>query len=712
MSAIWDTFKYGRENPFYSEPLQKGFYHPSPPRKLDRSLKQTLLNPDCGSADVPAEDGLRDSFLNVNDGYRMRRVGELGLFPDGESVSLNESWPQSERPSTISIPEIENLTPTPAWQPKGSTSRTEEREQYLRSEFLTDEGKKNIQMENQESTLSKYINRFRNAQPLSREERKKSKSTDAEDFWWLRSPVPPQTSSADCTHEESNGLTLQQRLRSKELLAKQTKHGKQSERDELMLERRNSLLEKSSDQSLVSSNPVVSTIGLGSDSGGTVVTFDEEPFIPAFIQSRERSARGLPSTSRPEDDILYRYRSRRKRELAKEEAERRKMKSDSHHFVNQLPSSLKEPQASGSIQATNERVPVGPSKQLETLIVQQLNDLPSTEAKRDAIMQTSDDYFNPPRTYIPIACPHVAQSGMVSVVGPHCHFNCDILSGNHSSEDQRKPFRVSSKKKRGQNLNKVLQFEGNVVGENEILQDTGASEAQSLSNMRSLHQGLDDEDSPTRLTPHKTMSKSSHPPKFRKGMVARRRELSDTEVWQTTDNEEREKRMSFEAEDLRQDKKFVRHFQASRLGKVDSKYAGGEPCEHESDVHRSRIKQKKLKILKKQSLKSVHSASDRAFIDQSVMTSVSSLDNFELSSLDLKELQAVELTEADEPVHDAPTLDSHQPYLNSSTDPADSITFSDGEEFKDDDILCDLRVRRQSCIQRLIELDDFIQNFK
>lgn len=54
----------------------------------------------------------------------------------------------------------------------------------------------------------------------------------------------------------------------------------------------------------------------------------------------ERSARGLPSTSRPEDDILYRYRSRRKRELAKEEAERRKMKSDSHHFVNQLPSSV------------------------------------------------------------------------------------------------------------------------------------------------------------------------------------------------------------------------------------------------------------------------------------------------------------------------------------------------------------------------------------
>lgn len=52
-------------------------------------------------ADVPAEDGMRDSFLNVNDGYRMHRVGELGLFPDGESVSLNESWPQSERPSTI-----------------------------------------------------------------------------------------------------------------------------------------------------------------------------------------------------------------------------------------------------------------------------------------------------------------------------------------------------------------------------------------------------------------------------------------------------------------------------------------------------------------------------------------------------------------------------------------------------------------------------------
>lgn len=232
--------------------------------------------------------------------------------------------------------------------------------------------------------------------------------------------------------------------------------------------------------------------------------------------------------------------------------------------------------------------------------------------QRDAVIQTSEDFFNPPPgTYVPIACPHVVQSRMVSAVGPHCHFKCDILSANHSSEDQRKPFRVSSKKKKGQDLDKVLQFEGNVARENEILQDTGASDAQSLSNMRSLHQDLHDEDSPTRKTPQKTMSKSSHPPKFSKGMVARRHELSDTEVWQTTDNEEKEKRLSFEAEDLRRDKKSVGRFQASRFRNVDSKYAGGEPSEHESDVRSSRVKQKKLKIPKKQSLKSVHSAGDQ-----------------------------------------------------------------------------------------------------
>lgn len=65
----------------------------------------------------------------------------------------------------------------------------------------------------------------------------------------------------------------------------------------------------------------------------------------------------------------------------------------------------------------------------------------------------------------------------------------------------------------------------------------------------------------------------------------------------------------------------------------------------------------------------VYGACLKAFVDQSMMTSVSSLDNFELSSLDMKELQTVELTEADEPVHDIPTLDSYQPSLNSSSKP-------------------------------------------
>ena len=38
--------------------------------------------------------------------------------------------------------------------------------------------------------LSRYIERFRNSAPLSREERERQKETTSKDFWWLSSSPP------------------------------------------------------------------------------------------------------------------------------------------------------------------------------------------------------------------------------------------------------------------------------------------------------------------------------------------------------------------------------------------------------------------------------------------------------------------------------------------------------------------------------------------
>ncbi|XP_074074954.1 proline and serine-rich protein 3 isoform X2 [Macrotis lagotis] len=194
------------------------------------------------------------------------------------------------------------------------------------------------------SVLAKYMARFRQAQPTSRQERGSAGLTAA-DFWWLQ---PPAQGCADPSTDETRGGSLSPVLPTQPLPqgpgASRTEacpsgtprdyispleasdEASPLDFDTLSLQDRAAQLllrsEISPSSSSSSTNEVasipVSSEGLPSplapftsDSGP-----GPHPREPAPLT---RTQVPLPSVSRPEDDILFQWRLRRKMELAQEE---------------------------------------------------------------------------------------------------------------------------------------------------------------------------------------------------------------------------------------------------------------------------------------------------------------------------------------------------------------------------------------------------------
>ncbi|XP_030249195.1 proline and serine-rich protein 3 isoform X2 [Sparus aurata] len=357
---------FTRQNPFQpASRVGKAHYHPSRNQSLSKKEKKTNLSPERSKQRSSRQ-------LHTPGSKQLSEKSHRPSTATDEEPVFAESWPSTECASSPAS----TSTSSDMEVPKPSA-------RVGKSPVSTEQG---VQ---QDSVLAKYIERFRNGRPQSREERLQFDSAAGEKqppFWWM-SPLslpptstPTKTTDKDVIQplEDDHGRAIfsaaGQRQRDRSLspcrgslsILSNTSQGEFDDTEILQLQERANRLLLRDDYTLSDGYIHVSSEGLGCSDFSSPVSVDEplrRPLIPSMIKSTTAKASSdsvhapsyqkssvIPSLvppARPEEDILFQWRLRRKIEQAREWPQSLQHSSLHGPAFSWQASSLSHPSASG-----------------------------------------------------------------------------------------------------------------------------------------------------------------------------------------------------------------------------------------------------------------------------------------------------------------------------------------------------------------------------
>nr|XP_020475750.1 proline and serine-rich protein 3 isoform X2 [Monopterus albus] len=323
---------FTRQNPFQpASNVRKAHYHPSCNQALSKKKKETILSP-VRSHQRPSP---KVQPLTAEGHQLFEKREQCFAATDGQPVYA-ESWPSTDSGSSPSGTATSSDMETP--------------KQSVRAREYTGD--------QQDSVLAKYIDRFRRGQPQSREERQQMASVMGEEqlpFWWMSpSSLPPSSMPTKATDKEAiQPLRDDQRpaifspagqcqhdgslspCRASAFMFSDTSQDEFDDTEILHLQERANRLLLRGESTLSDGSIPVSSEGLRCSDFSSPVSVDEpvrRPLLPSLIKptaakasteslqavsSQKYVSSSLMPSTRPEEDILFQWRLRRKMEQAR-----------------------------------------------------------------------------------------------------------------------------------------------------------------------------------------------------------------------------------------------------------------------------------------------------------------------------------------------------------------------------------------------------------
>ncbi|CAL9705942.1 unnamed protein product [Knipowitschia caucasica] len=237
---------------------------------------------------------VRGNIHSAQPNYKQKKNGrqEYGTSPNLErSPVFTEIWPNSEPSSPCESPTSHKHVP--------KTSILESSEVHME----------------ESSALSKYLDRFRHGEPQSREERQKE-SKEQLPSWWASAPsLPPGATADNAEQRRLHHNKIISPSRGSLSILSDNSQCEPYESEILQLQERASRLLHRGEFPLEDDSLPVSSEGIGSSEFSSPVSADE-PVRKPIISSLPKYNTATPL--RPEEDILFQWRLRRKMEKARE----------------------------------------------------------------------------------------------------------------------------------------------------------------------------------------------------------------------------------------------------------------------------------------------------------------------------------------------------------------------------------------------------------